>query len=151
MSCRLKKLGKEQIELLKLFSRHLNELEGYLTQNKTMTAKSAYPVFFETYDKLEANRKQQSNIRSHYRDLIKQYGQITDCGNQTPLMSSTSVGDKDPNETIIDTGNGALENAEEKVEVFLRHSSTQGSRKQPSIANSDHREDDRLTKWSSKP
>ena len=38
----LKKLEKEQSDLLKSFSRHLNELEGYLTQNKTMTAEGAY-------------------------------------------------------------------------------------------------------------
>ena len=48
-------------------------------------------------------------------------------GKQTSLMSSTSAGDKDPNETVIDTGNGALENAEENVEVSSRHSATQGS------------------------
>ena len=30
-----------------------------MTQNKTMTAESAYRIFFETYDNLEANRKQQ--------------------------------------------------------------------------------------------
>ena len=51
-------------------------------------------------------------------------------------MSSTSAGDKDPNETVIDTGNGALENAEGNVEVSTGHSATQGSRKQPSTANS---------------
>ena len=44
----LKTLEKEQADLLKLFSRHLTELEGYLTQNKTMTAQSAYRGFFET-------------------------------------------------------------------------------------------------------
>ena len=43
---------------------------------------------------------------------------------------------KNPNETVIDTGNGAVENAEENVEVSSRHSTTQVSRKQPSIANS---------------
>ena len=77
-----------------------------------------------------------SNIRSHYRDLIKQCGQSKDCGNQTSLVSSTSAVDEDPNETVIDTGNGTLENAEENVEVSSRHSATQGSGKQPSIANS---------------
>ena len=51
-------------------------------------------------------------------------------------MSSTSAGDKDPNETVIDTGNGAAGNGEENVDVSSRHSATQGSRKQPSIANS---------------
>ena len=77
-----------------------------------------------------------SNIRSHYPDLIKQYRLSKDCGNQTSLVSSTSAVDKDPNETVIDTGNEALENAVGNVEVSFRHSATQGSRKQPSIANS---------------
>ena len=70
-----------------------------------------------------------SNIRSHYRDLIKQYGQRKDCGNQTSLVSSTSAVDKDPNETVIDTRNGTLENAEENFEVSSRHSATQGRKK----------------------
>ena len=77
-----------------------------------------------------------SNARSYYRHLIKQYRLSKDCGNQTSLVSTTSAVDKDLNETVIDTGNGALENAEENVEVSSRHSATQGSRKQPSIANS---------------
>ena len=58
-SGQLKTLEKEQADLLKSFSRHLNELEGYLTQNKTMTAEGAYWCFFETYDNLEDNRQQQ--------------------------------------------------------------------------------------------
>ena len=45
-----------------------------------------------------------SNARSYYRDLIKQYRLSKDCGNQTSLVSSTSAGDKDPNENVIDTG-----------------------------------------------
>ena len=59
-SGQLKTLEEEQAELLKLFSRRVTELEGYLTQNKKMTAKKAYHGFFETYENLEANRKQQS-------------------------------------------------------------------------------------------
>ena len=51
-------------------------------------------------------------------------------------MSSTFAGDKDPKETVIDTGNGVVENVEENLDVSSRHSATQGSRKQPSIANS---------------
>ena len=51
-------------------------------------------------------------------------------------MSPTSAGDKDVNDAIIDTGIGAVENAEENVEVFLRVSATQGSRKHSSIAKS---------------
>ena len=58
-SGQLKTLEKEQADLLKLFSRRVTELEGYPAQNKTMTAEIAYRVFFETYDILEANRKQQ--------------------------------------------------------------------------------------------
>ena len=58
-SGQLKTLEKEQADLLKSFSRHLNELEGYLTQNKTMRAEAAYRCFFETYDNLEDNRQQQ--------------------------------------------------------------------------------------------
>ena len=78
-----------------------------------------------------------SNVRSHYQDLIKQYRLSKDCGNQTSLVTATSAGDKDLNdETVIDTGNGAIENAEEKAEVSSKHSVTHGGRKQPSIANS---------------
>ena len=51
-------------------------------------------------------------------------------------MSSTSAVDKDPNETIIDTGNAVIENTEENIEVSSRHSATQGNRKEPSIASS---------------
>ena len=221
-SGQLKTLEKEQADLLKPFSRHLNELEGYLTQNKTMKAEGAYRCFFETSDNLEDNRQQQRlllkpkyfenldndttrilqekkkvlrwvvdkipdlrffedcravvvdywketlqvykllgdyvpienemselekklkgedlsepekqilcdraerllekldevlaevlqiikteacphefagfiNARSHYQDLIKQYRLSKDCGNQTSLVSTTSAGDKDPN------------------------------------------------------
>ena len=261
-SGQLKTLEKEQADLLKSFTRHLNELEGYLTQNKSMTAEGAYRCFFETYDDLEDNRQQQrlllkpkyfesfdndtkrmleekrkvlrwvvdqipdlqdfedcravvvdyrkdtlrwyniledsvpiedelvelekklksenlsdsekqilcdqvewllekrdeicaeairilktqscprgfanfSKARNHYQDLIKQYRLSKDCGNQTSLVSTTSAGDKDPNdETVIDTGNGAIENAEKNVEVSSKRSATHGNRKQPSIANS---------------
>ena len=58
-SGQLKTLENEQADVLKSFSRHHNELEGYLTQNKTMTAEGAYRCFFETYDNLEDNRQQQ--------------------------------------------------------------------------------------------
>ena len=261
-SGQLKILEKEQADLLKSFSRHLNKLEDYLTQNKTMTAEGAYRCFFETYDNLEDNRQQQrlllkpkyfesfdndtkrmleekskvlrwvvdkvpdlrdiedcravvvddredtlrwyklladyvpigdqlsefekklkaenlsesekqilcdqaerllekldkifaeslrilkteacpqvfagfSIARSHYQDLIKQHRLSKDCGNQTSLVSTTATGDKVPNvETIIDTGNGAIENAEENAEVSSKHSATHGSIKQHSIANS---------------
>ena len=75
-------------------------------------------------------------FRIHYQDLIKLIRHSKDCGNQTSLVSSISAADKDPNKTVIDTGNGAIENAEENVEVSSRLSATQGSRKEPSIANS---------------
>ena len=58
----LKTLEKEQVDLLKSFSRHLNELEGFLTQNKKMTAEGAYWCFFETYENLEDNRQQQRGL-----------------------------------------------------------------------------------------
>ena len=78
-----------------------------------------------------------SNARSHYQDLIKQYRLSKDCGNQTSLVTTTTTGDKDPNdETVIDTGNGAIENAEDNAGVSSKHSATHGSRKPPSIANS---------------
>ena len=52
-------------------------------------------------------------------------------------MSTTSTVDTDPNdETVIDTGNGEIENTEENAEVSSKHSATDGSKKQPSIANS---------------
>ena len=78
-----------------------------------------------------------SKARSHNQDLLKQYRLSKDCGNQTSLVSTTSTGDKDPNdETVIDTRKGAIENAEENAEVSSMHSATHGSRKQPSIADS---------------
>ena len=77
-----------------------------------------------------------SNIRSHCRDLIKQYRLSKDCGNQTSLVSSKAAVDKDPNQTVVDTVNGALENAEENLEGSSRHSAAHGSRNQPSFANS---------------
>ena len=92
-----------------------------------------------------------SDSRSYYLGLIKLYGRSKDCGNQTSLVSSTSAGDKDPNGTVIDTRNGAIENAEENVEVSSRHSATHGSRKKnPVLPTLDHREGDGSTKWSSK-
>ena len=48
----LKTLEKVQAAVLKKFSRHLTELQGYLTKNKAMTVESAYRFFFETYNAL---------------------------------------------------------------------------------------------------
>ena len=59
MSGQPKTLEKEQADLLKSFSRNLKELEGFVTQNKTMTAEGAYRCCFKTYDNLEDNRQQQ--------------------------------------------------------------------------------------------
>ena len=77
-----------------------------------------------------------NSVRSHYRDLIKQYRLSKDCGNQTSFLSSTSAVDINPNETVIDARNGTIENTEGNVEISSRHSATHGSRKQPSIAKS---------------
>ena len=49
-------------------------------------------------------------------------------------MSSTLAGDKDPNGTVFDRMNGAIENSEENVEVFCKHFAQHGSKKQPIIA-----------------
>ena len=76
-----------------------------------------------------------SKHKNYFQDLLKQHQQTAESGNQTSLVSSTSAADKDPKESVIDTGNGALENAE-NLGVSSRHFATQGSRKQPSIANS---------------
>ena len=88
-----------------------------------------------------------SNIRDHYRDLIQQYGQSKDCGHQTSFVSSTSTGDKDSKETVIDKRNGVLENAEENVEVFSGILLQKKAEKNPVSSTRDHGEDDRLTKW----
>ena len=91
-----------------------------------------------------------SNIRSHYRDLIKLYRHSKDCGNQISLVSSTSAGDKDPKETVIDTGNGAIENAEgtrRSLPGILIHNEAENNQASP---NRVHREGDRSKKWSSK-
>ena len=48
-------------------------------------------------------------------------------------MSSTSAGDKDPNETVNFTRNGVLKNDGENVEISSSHYATQGSRIEPSI------------------
>ena len=92
-----------------------------------------------------------SKARSHYQDLIKQYRLSKDCGNQTSLASTTSTGDKDPSdETVIDTGNRAIENAEENAEVSYKHSATHEAENNPVLPTRDHQRGDRLTKWSSK-
>ena len=84
-------------------------------QNLLILKTESCPHGFETFSK----------ARGHYQDLIKQYRLSKDRGNQTWLVSTTSTGDKDPNdEIVIDTGNGAIENAEENAEVSSKHSAT---------------------------
>ena len=73
--------------------------------------------------------------KDYHRGQLKQNQRTAESGNQISLVSSTSAGDKDPNETVVDTRHGAIENAEENVGVSSRHPATQRSRKQPSIAN----------------
>ena len=75
---------------------------------------------------MDSNKKARSSHRKMCGFLIKLYRHSKDRGNQTSLVSSTSAGDKDPNETVIDTGNGAIENTEENLEVSSRHSATHG-------------------------
>ena len=77
-----------------------------------------------------------SKNKKFFQELLEQNQQTAEKGNQTSLVSSTSVGDKNPNKTLIDTGNGAIENAEGNVGVYSRHFPTHGSRKPTTIANS---------------
>ena len=70
-----------------------------------------------------------SDIRSHYPDLIKLYRHSKDCGKQISLVSSTLANHKKQNETVIDTGYGAIENADENAEISSMQSATHGSRK----------------------
>ena len=58
MSDQLKRLEKEQAELLKTFDRHLADVKSQLAQ-KTISAEILYKCIFKTYDELEENRKQQ--------------------------------------------------------------------------------------------
>ena len=63
-------------------------------------------------------------------DLLKSFSRHLNKLEGYPLTKTQMKLWNDANE--IDTGNGALENAEENVEVSSRHSATQGSRKQRS-------------------
>ena len=86
-----------------------------------------------------------SHSRSHFRNLIKQFWHSTECGNQTLSVSSTSVEDKVPKETLIDTANRTIENAEENVEVSCRNFATQAENK-PVPPTRDRQKVDRSTK-----
>ena len=68
--------------------------------------------------------------------MVKQYQQSTSSGNETSLGSYTSAGDKDPNETVFDTRNGAIENVEGNVDISSRRFATHRDRKESNIANS---------------
>ena len=75
-----------------------------------------------------------SKNRNYFQGLLKQYQQTADSGDETSFTSSTSPSDKDPNETVIDTGNGAIENTEGNVKVSSR-------------LHRDYREGDRLANY----
>ena len=82
--------------------------------------------------------------KDYHRGLLKQYQQTAEIGNQTSLVSSTLAGNQEPNENVVVTEKGAIENVEEKVEVSSRHSATHRKRKQYQPTR------DRSKKWSSK-
>ena len=58
----LKRLEREQAELLKTFDRHLDDVKSLLAQNKTMSAERAYRYFFEISDDLVQNKQQQRHL-----------------------------------------------------------------------------------------
>ena len=85
--------------------------------------------------------------RSYYWDLIKQYGHSKDCAKQASLNSSKSDDDRDPNENIVDTGNGEKEVAKENFEASSRHSAMYTKAEKNSILPTrNHREGDESTK-----
>merc|ERR1711894_169293 len=54
---------------LKQFSRYRAEQESYLAQNKSMTGIQAYKRFYETFDRLEENRRDQMKLlKAKYQD-----------------------------------------------------------------------------------
>ena len=64
-----KQLENKQNDLLKQFSRCQAEQEGYLAQNKSMTGIQAYKRFYETFDRLEENRRDQMKLlKAKYQD-----------------------------------------------------------------------------------
>ena len=60
MSGQLMRIEREQAELLKTFHGHITDVKSQLAQKKTISAERAHKGFFETYDELEENRKQQN-------------------------------------------------------------------------------------------
>ena len=128
----------------KLKAENLSDSEKILCHQAERLLEKLDEIFAEFLQRMKTEACLQgfanfSKARSYCRDLIKQYRRSKDCGIQTSLVSSTSAVDKDPNETVIETGNVAIENAEENAEVSSKHSATH-----------DHRDGDRSKKWSSK-
>ena len=76
-----------------------------------------------------------SENKDYHWGMLKQYVRAAGNGNQTSLLS-TLAGDTDSDNTVIDAGNGAIVNLEEKIEVSSLHSATNGSKKVLIIANS---------------
>ena len=69
VSGQFKQLENEQNDLLKQFSRYRAEQESYLAQNKSMTGIQAYKRFYETFDRLEENwRDQMKLLKAKYQD-----------------------------------------------------------------------------------
>ena len=87
MSGQLKKLESEQAELLNTFDRHLTDVKSQLAQRKTVSAKKAYQCFFETYDELEENRKQQRLL------LKRKYFEIFDSNTKRILEKKVKFSD----------------------------------------------------------
>ena len=84
-SGQLKRLESEHAELLKTFDGQLADVKNQLAQKKTISAERTYQCFFETYDELEENRKQQ-------RLLLKpKYFEIFDSDTQRTLEEKSKV------------------------------------------------------------
>ena len=57
--------------MLKTFDGHLADAKNQLAQKKTISAERKYQCFFETYDELEENRKQQRLLsKSKYFEIL---------------------------------------------------------------------------------
>ena len=103
------------------------------------------PVKPEDCTKLFVNL---NDSRSYYLDLFKLYRRSKDCGNQTSLVSSTTVGDKDPNERVIDARNEAKETLKRTSRFFqciLLHTLAEEN---PVLPTRHHREGNGLTEKS---
>ena len=56
-----------------------------------------------------------SKTNDYHRRKLKQYQQTEESGSKKSLVSSTMTAEKDPNETVIDTGKGESANVKENV------------------------------------